>query len=211
MNPCVILNGGCAQKCSFKKGLAACSCKKGYKLAANGKGCSPVNPCLVINGGCDHKCTNKNGVAFCEPMNPCMILNGGCAQKCFVKKGLAACSCEKGFSLLPNGKSCTPFEIVQEGGVTYVNVDKQRCTSVTKEECTKIARSHGIPLREIHNPNFNRFPPGCYHKRTSNVVYFNDKPSTKACTQKRVCICKTGADVVVKPRDEKTPAVELFN
>jgi len=194
INPCLRNNGGCAHICSAKNGVAVCSCKAGFKLADNSKGCVPMDPCLKMNGGCDHKCTNKNGVAFCEPLNepinPCLLKNGGCAHLCTLRNGAAVCSCRKGYHLLPNRKSCTPFEVVNEGGVTYLNVNKRRCESVTKRECTKIAKSHGIPLREIINPNFNRFPPGCYHKTTSNVVYYNDKPSTKECTTKRVCICK---------------------
>merc|ERR1712096_439134 len=116
--------------------------------------------------------------------NPCATNNGGCSHSCTNKKGAAVCSCEKGFSLLPGGKSCSPFEMVTEGTVTYLNVDRRRCTSVTRDECTKIARSHGIPLRKIINPNFNRFPPGCYHKRTSNVVFSMRSPPLRNVPQR---------------------------
>merc|ERR1711953_47578 len=207
INECKVNNGGCAHGCTNTAGSFKCGCKKGFVLAANGKSCNDINECKVNNGGCAHGCTNtagsfkcgcKKGFVLaangksCRATNACRVANGGCGHHCESKNGVAVCSCKKGFNLLPNGKQCTPFEIVTEGTVTYLNIDRARCTSVTKEECTKIAKSHGIPLRKIINPNFNRFPPGCYHKRTSNVVYFNDKPSTKSCTTRRVCICKPG-------------------
>jgi len=199
-NACALNKGGCAQGCISSVGKAKCFCyKKGYKLAPDGKGCV-INPCA----GCAHGCSVSDGKAKClcnkgyklAPdgkgcllIDPCSIKNGGCAQSCVAKKGIAICSCEKGH-LLPDKKSCSPFIVNAEGGVSYIEVAHQRCTSVTKKECAKIAETEGIPLRKIFNRTPNRFPPGCYHKTTMKVVYYNTEPSTKRCTTKRVCICK---------------------
>merc|ERR1711962_1840309 len=175
MDPCQTNNGGCAHTCTARNGLAVCSCNKGYQLGKGGRKCIDIDECTKNNGGCSQRCTNKQGTY--------------------------TCSCNNGFHLLPDGKSCTPFEIVTEGSVTYLNVNRGRCARVTQDDCTKIARSHRLPLRQIKNPNYNLFPPGCYHKTTSDVVYFNSKPSTKECTSRRVCICKTG------PSDATTPPI----
>nr|XP_020463140.1 pro-epidermal growth factor-like [Monopterus albus] len=40
---CLYLNGGCAQMCESKLGLAHCSCLSHYTLSADGKGCLPVD------------------------------------------------------------------------------------------------------------------------------------------------------------------------
>ncbi|XP_065058301.1 uncharacterized protein LOC135686072 isoform X7 [Rhopilema esculentum] len=55
-----------------------CKCTDGY--AGNGKICTDVNECSVVNGGCSHICSNENGTY--------------------------ACSCNRGFSLHGDDKSC---------------------------------------------------------------------------------------------------------
>ena len=38
-HPCETDNGGCQQKCNIKGKEFACSCKKGFQLAEDGKAC----------------------------------------------------------------------------------------------------------------------------------------------------------------------------
>jgi hypothetical protein len=76
------------------------------------------------------------------------------------------------------------------GNLKYTHVNKKKCSTVSKAECLRIAASRRFPVRPIINPRYHNFPRGCYHKRTTNVIYFNEKPSRKSCTTVRVCICK---------------------
>merc|ERR1719187_2290490 len=123
--------------------------------------------------------------------NPCLVKNGGCGQLCNDDNGHVTCSCNKGFALQDDGKSCAAMDIHEEGKIQYVNKDKDRCFSVAQDECKKIAGTKGIPFGKVRNNN-NRFPPGCYHQKISNKVYYNDKFSNVECTEERVCICALG-------------------
>ena len=78
-----------------------------------------------------------------------------------------------------------------------MKVTRGTCMSVTKAECALVADSKKIELRGIINPNYNRFPLGCYHKKTKNkdIIYFNAKPSRRRCSYRRACVCKLGKGV----------------
>ena len=40
VDPCAVNNGGCAQVCKNIFGRAQCTCKFGFELHSNGKGCT---------------------------------------------------------------------------------------------------------------------------------------------------------------------------
>ena len=71
--------------------------------------------------------------------------------------------------------------------VEHVNVDHGTCTSVSKADCQQIAESRGI---EMYVTNNIHRPIGCYHKQSSNHMWYNTSPTGVDCHADRVCVCK---------------------
>merc|ERR1712072_1150613 len=161
-------NGGCSQICHNDVGLAVCSCRPGF---------------IAVTG--------TNG-ALCDKMSPspCLARNGGCGQICNDNEGNVMCSCNEGFGLQSDGKSCNALDIQFAGKVKYMNVDNGHCTSVTQDECSKIAATLDIPFHKISN---NAYPSGCFQSKVSQKIYFNEERSSiVACSTAGVCLCKVG-------------------
>lgn len=45
VDPCAVLNGGCAEQCRNESGVAACACGPGRALQADGRACAPPRAC----------------------------------------------------------------------------------------------------------------------------------------------------------------------
>eukprot|EP00794_Sanderia_malayensis_P000603 gene603-1264_t len=63
---CGVTHGGCAHNCDNTNHI--CTCRSGYILMPDGKGCQDVNECSP-NGGkgpCSHTCTNNAGSFACS-------------------------------------------------------------------------------------------------------------------------------------------------
>eukprot|EP00794_Sanderia_malayensis_P000601 gene601-1262_t len=63
---CGVSHGGCAHNCDNTNHV--CTCRSGYNLMSDGKGCQDVNECSP-NGGkgpCSHTCTNSAGSFACS-------------------------------------------------------------------------------------------------------------------------------------------------
>ena len=115
INECDTDNGGCAQTCTNKDGGADCSCKDGFTLNDDAKGCTDINECDTDNGGCANKCNNTDGSyecvcedgykldaddgKSCLDIDECETDNGGCAHTCTNKSGSMECTCKDGFPL----------------------------------------------------------------------------------------------------------------
>jgi len=177
-NPCLTNNGGCAHICTNDVGLARCSCRPGFQPLGGGRVCDTMNP------------------------NPCLVKNGGCGQICKDDGGSVVCSCEKGFALKSDGKTCVASDIRVEGKIQYQSVVKDWCTSVSKEDCSKIAKKRGLPFGKISNPHANAFPAGCYHQKAKNKIYYNDKYSRESCSKDRMCICETDENVAKEEEED---------
>lgn len=63
-NECRVNNGGCADTCQNSDGSYQCSCRSGYRLAANRRDCDDVNECN--NNACGSAdCVNTFGGFYC--------------------------------------------------------------------------------------------------------------------------------------------------
>jgi len=157
-----------------------------------------VNECATgghrchVNAACtntagDHKCVCNTGYSgngeSCTDINECAAQeNSPCHAKatCSNTAGGYTCECVQGYA--GDGMTCK---------VQYDKTNKGFCTSVTKKLCGEVAKSLNVSVLKIVNPNLDRFPRGCYHKRTSNVIYYNSNLlSRKACNTRRNCICE---------------------
>lgn len=126
VNECAVLNGGCHHECENTVGGFKCTCKEGYKLAADKRQCIDVDECQISNGGCSQLCVNVPGShscsceegfrllsdgQSCEDVNECNTANGGCDHKCVNTQGGFLCECDDGF-------------ISEDGGATCKDVDE---------------------------------------------------------------------------------------
>jgi hypothetical protein len=125
-------------------------------------------------------------------LNECQFTNAKCLtpQLKIVHDGRCRAPTVKPPTVKPKSTAHTFIE----GSVRYIDVHQGTCTSVTKAECKSIALSRRVGLYEITGRR-HKFPPGCYHKRTTNKVYFNPSASRTHCTSIRACICKPGSAV----------------
>ncbi len=95
INECTEENGGCNQTCTNSIGSYQCSCRSGYLLSQDGRGCdskyiynlhslnfisclcfSDVNECSIQNGYCEHLCTDFTGGHVCSCFNGFLLSNG---------------------------------------------------------------------------------------------------------------------------------------
>lgn len=77
------------------------------------------------------------------------------------------------------------------GDVKYYETDDGMCLSDFSEaECTKIAKALNKRNPEILNKDHWYFPHGCYHSINGDMVFYNEKPSTKRCDAERKCLCR---------------------
>ena len=74
--------------------------------------------------------------------------------------------------------------------VEHVDADHGICTSVSKADCREIARSRGIQMSTTRE---TIRPVGCYHKKSSNHMWYNTSPRGVACHANRVCVCEPAA------------------
>ncbi|XP_017844210.1 multiple epidermal growth factor-like domains protein 6 [Drosophila busckii] len=122
-DPCALNNNGCEQLCLSAEG-GACSCSKGFVLAADRKSCVDVDECQVNNGNCtqlcrnlpgSHSCSCERGYELnadgsrCQDIDECSgLLAGGCTHECINKPGSYECGCPLGYMLQQDERSCKP-------------------------------------------------------------------------------------------------------
>ena len=76
--------------------------------------------------------------------------------------------------------------------LNYFQARRGTCKTVSESRCKEIAKANGIHYRKIKNPFRLKFPPGCYHKRETNTMYFNIDATPTECNYAKVCICADG-------------------
>lgn len=107
-DPCASLR--CAHACNENGGSYACTCRQGFKLAADGRSCVDFNECTDARrcAGDNSRCVNtvggfqcvcKDGYSkvrgVCVDVNECM--SAPCEHNCDNLPGSYKCSCYKGF------------------------------------------------------------------------------------------------------------------
>ncbi|KAL2089199.1 hypothetical protein ACEWY4_016098 [Coilia grayii] len=124
---CLHQNGGCAQLCESRLGLAYCSCHSQYIQSADGKGCEPGSEFFTKSGSGDgessaqtqKKTLNDEGFPLPIPELPeptlitekmvsdqddCFSLRCDVNAQCVPQEGNVACQCLPGFT--GNGELC---------------------------------------------------------------------------------------------------------
>ncbi|KAG7265975.1 hypothetical protein CRUP_022680, partial [Coryphaenoides rupestris] len=101
VNSCAVKNGGCEHKCvDTADGLYRCECRKNYQLTRDGKHCQHVDECGADEHRCSHGCIEM------EIVNSCEKDNGGCSHGCEHTTSGPLCSCNHGYHLDLDGKTC---------------------------------------------------------------------------------------------------------
>ena len=98
-------NGGCSQNCINTIGSYNCSCNSGYLLDADLKSC---------NGKYVFIFAIVTVLTFysISDINECTLGNGGCSQNCINTIGSYHCSCNSGYLLDADLKSCNGMYLV---------------------------------------------------------------------------------------------------
>uniref|UniRef100_A0A672NNW5 Pro-epidermal growth factor-like n=1 Tax=Sinocyclocheilus grahami TaxID=75366 RepID=A0A672NNW5_SINGR len=121
-NVCLYENGGCAQVCESRLGLAHCSCHSKHVLSADGKNCLPINTSFTESddGQSSDRLRNKTlndestplAMLYTERMvsdqNDCYSLRCDVNAQCMQKEGRAVCQCVTGFA--GDGELCVDID-----------------------------------------------------------------------------------------------------
>lgn len=76
-------NGHCAQLCNDTQTGWFCSCRPGYKLMADTKGCEDINECKSYDlNRCDQLCVNTKGSYKCTCADGYKIMSHGGRKSC---------------------------------------------------------------------------------------------------------------------------------
>uniref|UniRef100_A0A8C2CQX3 Epidermal growth factor n=1 Tax=Cyprinus carpio TaxID=7962 RepID=A0A8C2CQX3_CYPCA len=155
-NVCLHENGGCAQVCESRLGLAHCSCHSKHVLSADGKDCLPINSSFTEpeDGESSDRLRNKTlndestplAMLYTERMvsdqNDCYSLRCDVNAQCMQKEGRAMCQCVTGFA--GDGELCVG-KCVIDNICVCVCTDVDECKagladcSVSEAECVNTA------------------------------------------------------------------------
>ena len=96
----------CAQTCTNEIGSYSCSCDSGYRLAGDSFRCYG-KPLINKWPSCKFK--------FIIDIDECADNTNGCTQTCVNTRGSYSCSCDPGYRLASDGRSCTDIDECIEG------------------------------------------------------------------------------------------------
>ena len=82
-----------------------CSCRSGFQLASDGMGCEGMWNIFFIRKR-EEGCVLRSTFVPSTDINECNNNNGGCAQTCTNSDGSFQCSCNSGFRLSSDGRTC---------------------------------------------------------------------------------------------------------
>ncbi|XP_031574160.1 mucin-like protein isoform X5 [Actinia tenebrosa] len=122
---CDSVTHGCSQICTNTPGSFACNCNQGYVLNADGRTCDDVNECDPASDcmqGCvntpgSYRCTcdkyftvDSTNPKKCIMESPCKEGNHQCQHICYVSNGTNHCTCQPGYELQHDNKSCSDID-----------------------------------------------------------------------------------------------------
>uniref|UniRef100_A0A9J7Y945 Epidermal growth factor n=1 Tax=Cyprinus carpio carpio TaxID=630221 RepID=A0A9J7Y945_CYPCA len=139
-NVCLHENGGCAQICESRLGLAHCSCHSKHILSADGKDCLPINSSFTEpdDGESSDRLRNKTlndestplAMLYTERMvsdqNDCYSLRCDVNAQCMQKEGRAMCQCVTGFA--GDGELCVDVDECK-AGLADCSVSEAECVN----------------------------------------------------------------------------------
>ncbi len=97
INECITLNGGCTGICHNADGSFSCSCNDGFTLGSDGKSC---------NGQFQYIWYCMNLIVCFVDINECNDGSHICNQVCTNTVGSYKCSCNNGYELGLDKKTC---------------------------------------------------------------------------------------------------------
>uniref|UniRef100_A0A9J8AG15 Epidermal growth factor n=1 Tax=Cyprinus carpio carpio TaxID=630221 RepID=A0A9J8AG15_CYPCA len=116
-NVCLHENGGCAQICESRLGLAHCSCHSKHILSADGKDCLPINSSFT---------GQYNDQSYQTYKNDCYSLRCDVNAQCMQKEGRAMCQCVTGFA--GDGELCVDVDECK-AGLADCSVSEAECVN----------------------------------------------------------------------------------
>ncbi|XP_064613167.1 fibrillin-2-like [Liolophura sinensis] len=129
IDECINENGGCAQVCENTEGSYRCACEDGFAMSNTSTGvgeCLPVcydkPPGLCSNGGTcvepdECECPPGFQTPQCDDIDECGTSTHDCEQHCVNSLGGFRCTCDEGYALSTDNRSCTPACFDEEPGV----------------------------------------------------------------------------------------------
>uniref|UniRef100_A0A8C1WUW4 Epidermal growth factor n=1 Tax=Cyprinus carpio TaxID=7962 RepID=A0A8C1WUW4_CYPCA len=122
-NVCLHENGGCAQVCESRLGLAHCSCHSKHVLSADGKDCLPINSSFT---GQYNENKIKQWKECLSYKNDCYSLRCDVNAQCMQKEGRAMCQCVTGFA--GDGELCVDVDECK-AGLADCSVSEAECVN----------------------------------------------------------------------------------
>ncbi|XP_048032997.1 pro-epidermal growth factor [Megalobrama amblycephala] len=135
---CLHENGGCAQVCESRLGLAHCSCHSTHVLSADGKDCLSINTSFPESddGESSDRLRNKTlndestplAMLYTEKMisdqDDCYSLRCDVNAQCVLREGRAVCQCVRGFT--GDGELCVDVDECK-AGLADCSVSEAEC------------------------------------------------------------------------------------
>ena len=104
IDECMANTDGCEQGCTNTDGSFMCTCDSGFTLDSNARTCSGnCKPLIIMFSGC---LSNLMVNFHLQDINECMANTDGCEQTCTNTDGSFECSCDSGFVLAGDGRTC---------------------------------------------------------------------------------------------------------
>uniref|UniRef100_A0A8C1PKT6 Epidermal growth factor n=1 Tax=Cyprinus carpio TaxID=7962 RepID=A0A8C1PKT6_CYPCA len=126
---CLHENGGCAQVCESRLGLAHCSCHSKHVLSADGKDCLAINTSFTDDRESSDRLRNKTLNDVSTPLAMLYTERMVSDQNdCYSKEGQAMCQCVRGLD--GEGELCVDVDECKAGLADY---------SISEAECVNTA------------------------------------------------------------------------